>query len=91
MARDELPPIFALFRPGQLRWTAVGNLCSLCGDTAYYLIAILLPKALVDQGTAVALSFGLSSLVFAAAIPVLYGRETLGQLETFTEAVPELA
>jgi MFS family permease len=29
----------------------------------------LLPKALVDQGAAVTLSFGLSSLVFAASIP----------------------
>jgi MFS family permease len=45
-ARDELPPFIALFRPGQLRWTAVGILCGLCGGTAYYLIAILLPKAL---------------------------------------------
>jgi putative MFS transporter len=68
-ARDELPPFTALFRPGQLRWTAVGILCGLCGGTAYYLIAILLPKALVDQGAAVTLSFGLSSLVFAASIP----------------------
>jgi hypothetical protein len=68
-ARDELPPFIALFRPGQLRWTAVGILCGLCGGTAYYLIAILLPKALVDQGAAVTLSFGLSSLVFAASIP----------------------
>jgi MFS transporter, putative metabolite:H+ symporter len=67
--REELPPFIALFRPGQLRWTAVGILCGLCGGTAYYLIAILLPKALVDQGAAVSLSFGLSSLVFAASIP----------------------
>ncbi|MBV8494621.1 MAG: MFS transporter, partial [Alphaproteobacteria bacterium] len=44
-------------------------LCSICGGTAYYLIAILLPKALVDQGAAVSLSFGLSTLVFAASIP----------------------
>ena len=37
--------------------------------------------------------FGTMVVVVAlgAAIPVLYGRETLGQLETFTEAVPELA
>jgi MFS family permease len=32
-------------------------------------ISILLPKALVDQGAAVTLSFGLSSLVFLASIP----------------------
>jgi len=35
-ARDELPPFIALFRPGQLRWTAVGILCGQCGGTAYY-------------------------------------------------------
>jgi len=32
--------------------------------TAYYCLAILLPKALVDQGAAVTLSFGLSTLLF---------------------------
>ncbi|HZU91727.1 MAG TPA: MFS transporter [Stellaceae bacterium] len=69
IAREELPPFIALFRRGQLRWTTVGILCGLCGGTAYYLIAILLPKALHDQGAAVALSFGLSSIIFAASIP----------------------
>jgi putative MFS transporter len=68
-AREELPPFWTLFAPGQLRWTATGILCGLCSGTVYYLIAILLPKALVNQGAAVALSFGLSSLVFAASIP----------------------
>jgi MFS family permease len=58
-----------LFAPGQFRWTATGILCGICAGTVYYLIAILLPKALVSQGAAVALSFGLSSLVFAASIP----------------------
>ena len=67
--REELPPFWKLFAPGQLRWTTVGILCGICGGTAYYLIAILLPKALVDQGAAVSLSFGLSTLVFAASIP----------------------
>ncbi|MBV9154314.1 MAG: MFS transporter [Alphaproteobacteria bacterium] len=66
---EQLPPFWKLFAPGQLRWTTVGILCSICGGTAYYLIAILLPKALVDQGAAVSLSFGLSTLVFAASIP----------------------
>jgi MFS transporter, putative metabolite:H+ symporter len=66
---EQLPPFWTLFAPGQLRWTATGILCGLCGGTVYYLIAILLPKALVSQGAAVALSFGLSSLVFAASIP----------------------
>ncbi len=66
---EELPPFWKLFAPGQLRWTTVGILCGICGGTSYYLIAILLPKALVDQGAAVSLSFGLSTLVFAASIP----------------------
>ena len=68
-AREQLPPFWKLFAPGQFRWTATGILCGLCGGTVYYLIAILLPKALVSQGAAVTLSFGLSSLVFAASIP----------------------
>ena len=67
--REQLPPFWKLFAPGQLRWTATGILCGICAGTVYYLIAILLPKALVSQGAAVALSFGLSSLVFAASIP----------------------
>ena len=53
-AREQLPPFWKLFAPGQLRWTAVGILCGICAGTVYYLIAILLPKALVDQGAAVA-------------------------------------
>ncbi len=66
---DVLPSFWKLFAPGQIRWTTVGILCGIAAGTAYYLIAILLPKALVDQGAAVAVSFGLSSLVFAASIP----------------------
>ena len=68
-AREQLPPYWALFAPGQLRWTVVGILAGVCAGTAYFLIAVLLPKALVDQGAAVSLSFGLSSLVFFASIP----------------------
>ncbi len=67
--REQLPPFWKLFAAGQLQWTATGILCGICAGTVYYLIAILLPKALVSQGAAVALSFGLSSLVFAASIP----------------------
>ena len=66
---EKLPPFMALFARGQLRWTAVGILCGICGGTAYYLIAILLPKALVDQGAAVGASFGVATLVFTASIP----------------------
>ena len=68
-ARRQLPPYWALFAPGQLRWTVVGILAGVCAGTAYFLISVLLPKALVDQGSAVSLSFGLSSLVFFASIP----------------------
>jgi len=68
-ARRTLPPYWAIFARGQLRWTVVGILAGVCAGTAYFLISVLLPKALVDQGSAVSLSFGLSSLVFFASIP----------------------
>jgi MFS family permease len=68
-AREALPPFAALFQPGQLRWTVVGILCGASAATAYYCSAILLPKALVDQGAAVGLSFGLSTLLFVVTIP----------------------
>jgi MFS transporter, putative metabolite:H+ symporter len=67
--REELPPYWALFRPGQLRWTVVGILSSVCAGIAGILIHILLPKALVDQGAAVSLSFGLATIIYAASIP----------------------
>ena len=60
-AREKLPPYWALFAHGQLRWTTVGILGGVCAGTAYFLISVLLPKALVDQGAAVSLSFGLTS------------------------------
>jgi MFS family permease len=67
--REELPPYWALFARGQLRWTTVGILSGVCAGTAYFLISVLLPKALVDQGAAVSLGFGLTSLVYFASIP----------------------
>ncbi len=67
--REKLPSYWALFRPGQLRWTAVGILSGLCAAIAAFLIHVLLPKALVDQGAAVSLSFGLATIVYAASIP----------------------
>lgn len=69
LGRETLPPFMALFRAGQLRWTVVGILTGVSASTAYYTCAILLPKALVDQGGAIALSFGLSSVLFLASIP----------------------
>lgn len=68
-AREQLPSYWAMFRAGQLRWTIVGILSGVCAGTAYFLISVLLPKALVDQHMAVSLSFGLTSLVYAASIP----------------------
>jgi MFS transporter, putative metabolite:H+ symporter len=69
LSREPLPPFTALFRRGQLRWTIVGILSLVCAQVSFFTISVLLPKALVDQGAAVTLSFGLSSLVFMASIP----------------------
>jgi MFS transporter, putative metabolite:H+ symporter len=69
LGRERLPPYRALFGRGQLRWTAIGISSYVFCGTAFFLISVLLPKALVDQGAAVSLSFGVSSLVFAASIP----------------------
>ena len=66
-ARAPLPPYWALFARGQLRWTTVGILAGVCAGTAYFLISVLLPKALVDQGFAVSSSLGLTSIVYAAS------------------------
>jgi MFS transporter, putative metabolite:H+ symporter len=69
LSREPLPPLSALFRRGQLRWTVVGIVSLVCAQVSFFSISVLLPKALVDQGAAVTLSFGLSSLVFMASIP----------------------
>ena len=88
LEREQLPPFMALFRAGQLRWTVVGTLSGVSASIAYYTAAILLPKALVDQGTAVALSFGLSSVLFMASIPgklfTGYLMEIIGRRWTIT-------
>jgi MFS family permease len=68
-AREQLPSYWALFALGQLRWTTVGILSSVCAGTAYFLISVLLPKALVDQGLAVSAGFALTSLVYFTSIP----------------------
>jgi MFS family permease len=67
-ARDKLPPYWALFAEGQLRWTVVGVFTGTCGGSAFFLIAVLLPKALTDQGYAVAASLGLTSVIYLASI-----------------------
>ena len=66
---EALPPFNALFASGQLQWTVVGIVIYAAATTAYYCSAILLPKALVDQGAAVSLSFGLGTLLFVVTIP----------------------
>ena len=68
-ARKRLPRFTALFAPGQFRWTAVGIVTAMSAGTAYYMIAILLPKALIDQGAAVTTGFGITTIVFLATIP----------------------
>ena len=89
----------ALFRRGQLRWTIVGIICSATALTSYYCSAILLPKALIDQGAAVSLSFGLSTLLFMVTIPgkffTAFIMEIIGRRWTITYclggAIPGLA
>jgi MFS family permease len=66
-ACEQLPPYWALFAKGQLRWTTVGILSGICAGTAYFLISVLLPKALNDQGFAVNASLALTSIVYAAS------------------------
>jgi putative MFS transporter len=67
--REQLPRFRALFAPGQLRWTVVGILTSASAGTAYYLSAILLPKALIEQGAAVTTGFAITTIVFLSTIP----------------------
>lgn len=98
-ATEALPPYRALFARGQVRWTVVGIVCYAAATTAYYCSAILLPKALVDQGAAVSLSFGLSTLLFLVTIPGKFFTgfimEIIGRRWTITwclgGAVPGLA
>ena len=98
-ARERLAPFTALFGRGQLRWTVVGILCSTAAATAYYCSAILLPKALIDQGAVVTLSFGLSTLLFMVTIPGKFFTgfimEIIGRRWTitycFAGAIPGLA
>jgi putative MFS transporter len=65
----QLPKFSALFAPGQMRWTVVGILTSMSAGTAYYLTAILLPKALIEQGAGVTTGFAITTIVFLSTIP----------------------
>ncbi|MBV8492387.1 MAG: MFS transporter [Alphaproteobacteria bacterium] len=67
--REQLPPYRALWGRGQLRWTLVGISSYVFAGTAFFLISVLLPKALVEQGGAVSTGFAVATLVFTASIP----------------------
>jgi MFS transporter, putative metabolite:H+ symporter len=67
--REELPPYRALWARRQLRWTAIGISSYVFCGTAFFLISVLLPKALIDQGATRTLAFTVATLVFAASIP----------------------
>ena len=66
-AREKLPPYRALFAKGQLRWTAVGVITGTCAGCAAYMTAALLPKALTNQGYAVGVSLGITSIIYATS------------------------
>ena len=77
MARERLPPYWALFARGQLRWTVVGVVTAGCAGTAFFLIATLLPKALTNQGYSMSASLGLTSIIYAASF---FGKAFTGYL-----------
>ena len=66
-ARETLPPYRHLFARGQLRWTAVGVITGTCAGSAAYMTAALLPKALTNQGYAVGVSLGITSIIYATS------------------------
>ena len=66
-ARETLPPYWHLFARGQLRWTAVGVITGTCAGSAAYMTAALLPKALTNQGYAVSVSLGITSIIYATS------------------------
>ncbi|MBO0738851.1 MAG: MFS transporter [Alphaproteobacteria bacterium] len=91
LSRSELPPFRALFRRGQLRWTVIGSWTFGCAVLGYFLISVLLPKALIDQGAAVSTSFGIATLAFMATIPgkafTAYLMEIIGRRWTILYAL----
>ena len=65
--REKLPPYWALFAKGQLRWTLVGVITGTCAASAAFMTAALLPKALTNQGYAVSVSLGITSVIYATS------------------------
>jgi MFS transporter, putative metabolite:H+ symporter len=76
-ARETLPPYRALFAKDQLRWTTVGVITGTCAGSAAYMTAALLPKALTNQGYAVAASLGITSIIYATSF---FGKAFTGWL-----------
>src|SRR5262249_17204504 len=69
LASEKLPPYWALFARGQLRWTMVGVCASLFAGATFFVISQLLPKAMVEQGMLTAAgALYLTSLVYTASI-----------------------
>ncbi len=66
-AREKLPSYWALFAKGQLRWTVVGVVTGTCAASGAYMTAALLPKALTNQGYAVGVSLGITSVIYATS------------------------
>ncbi|HJU14970.1 MAG TPA: MFS transporter [Stellaceae bacterium] len=76
-ARETLPPYWALFAKGQLRWTVVGVVAGTCAGSAAYMTAALLPKALTNQGYAVSVSLGITSVIYLTSF---FGKAFTGWL-----------
>jgi MFS family permease len=76
-AQETLPPYWALFARHQLRWTVVGVITGTCAGSAAYMTAALLPKALTNQGYAVAVSLGITSVIYLTSF---FGKAFTGWL-----------
>ncbi|MGB9649110.1 MAG: MFS transporter [Stellaceae bacterium] len=75
--RETLPSYWALFAKGQLRWTVVGVVAGTCAASAAFMTAALLPKALTNQGYAVSVSLGITSIIYATSF---FGKAFTGWL-----------
>jgi MFS family permease len=76
-ARQKLPSYWQLFAKGQLRWTVVGIVAGTCAACAAFMTAALLPKALTNQGYAVSISLGITSIIYATSF---FGKAFTGWL-----------
>jgi MFS family permease len=75
--RERLPPYWHLFAKGQLRWTVIGVIAGTCAGSAAYMTAALLPKALTNQGYAVSISLGITSVIYLTSF---FGKAFTGWL-----------